>query len=85
MDLVVGLQRQRLMAMLRGMAHGATPDDHDATLLIGLAVGLEMAAEHPEMAARLLVELNPPLQLIDHWLLWVRDGGDEVDPELPVN
>lgn len=85
MDLVTDLQRHRLMAVLRGMARGATPDDVDALVLIGLAVGLEMAARHPEAAARILVELAPPLDTIDHWLDWVVVGNAEPDPELPVN
>jgi hypothetical protein len=85
MDLIISLQRSRLIAMLRGMAHGSGPGDRDAMLLIGLTVGLELARTQPETAANMLLELDPPLAMIDGWLDWVVMGSDVPDPELPIN
>jgi len=81
-DLVVGLQKARLLVFLRRFASFSN-DDRDALLLIGLAVGLRLAAKHPEAAANILVDLGPPI--MDQSLDWVVRGSDEIDPELPVN
>lgn len=83
-SVIAGLQRARLMAVLRRMAMTAEADP-DAMLLIGFATGLELAARHPQTAAEMLVELNPPLDMMDHWLSWVVFGSDEPDPDEPVN
>jgi hypothetical protein len=83
-DLVIGLQRARLVAMLRGLGSAHT-DDLDALMLIGLAVGLEFAARHPETAARMLIELEPPLDTIDRWLEWVVEGSSLPDPNMPTH
>lgn len=83
-ELIVSLQKARLLALMRRVASGAIEfGDSDAMLLIGLAVGLELARLHPEAAATMLVELAPPP--MEDMLEWVVNGSDRVDPSLPVN
>jgi len=81
-DVVIELQKARLMAYLRRFAT-FSERDLDSVLLVGFAVGLRLAAGYPDVAARMLVELGPPE--IDESLAWVVHGRTTIDPDEPVN
>lgn len=82
-EIVVELQKARLMALMRRMARFAQAEDADAFMLVGLAVGLRLAADYPSVAVAMLMELGPPQ--LDDSLAWVVRGSTTVDPDEPVN
>jgi hypothetical protein len=83
-EVLAEIQRRRILAlMLRLASYADIEEDPGALLILGLTVGLQLAALHPAAAAMLLDEMDPPS--FETSLRWVVYGTTEVDPSMPVN